>query len=66
MIYELQNSYMTQGLYSFSEARHESKRKEHSEVQMGWNMSKTIRARGTGERSMDRTIRARGTGVHGS
>ena len=24
LIYELQNNYMTQGLYSFSEARHES------------------------------------------
>ena len=36
---------MTQGLYSFSEARHKSKWKEHSEVQMGWNTSKTIRAR---------------------
>jgi len=30
---------MTQGLYSFSEARHKG------EVQMGRNMSKTIRAR---------------------
>ena len=36
---------MTQGLYSFSEARHELKRKEHSEVQTGRNMSETIRAR---------------------
>jgi len=54
--YELQNSYMTQGLYSFSEARHESKRKEHSEVQTGRNMSKTIRARGTWvHRSWDRS-----------
>jgi len=45
LIYELQNSYITQGLYSFSEARHESKRKGHSEVRTGWNMSETIRAR---------------------
>ena len=45
MIYELQNSYMTQGLYSISKARHELKQKEHSEVQTGWNTSETIRAR---------------------
>ena len=44
-IYELQNSYMTQGLYSFSEARHKSKRKEHSKVQTGRNTSETIRVR---------------------
>ena len=44
-IYKLQNSYMTQGLYSFSEARHESKWKEHSEVRMGQNTCETIRVR---------------------
>ena len=44
-IYELQNSYMTQGLYSFSEARHELKRKGHSKVRVGRNTSGTIRAR---------------------
>ena len=44
-IYELQNSYMTQGLYSFSEARHESKWKGHSEVRAGRNTSETIRVR---------------------
>jgi len=44
-IYELQNSYMTQGLYSFSEVRHESKRKEQSEVQMGQSKSEKIRVR---------------------
>ena len=36
---------MTQGLYSFSEARHELKRKEHSKVRTGQNTSKTIGAR---------------------
>ena len=45
LIFKLQNSYMTLGLYSFSEARHELKLKEHSEVQMGQSMSETIRAR---------------------
>ena len=41
-IYELQNSYMTQGLYSFSEERHETTWQEQSEVQTEWNKSKTI------------------------
>ena len=41
-IYELQNSYMTQGLYSFSEARHKMRQKEQSEVQMERNKSETI------------------------
>ena len=36
---------MTQGLYSFSEARHELKRKGHSEVRAGRNTSGTIRVR---------------------
>jgi len=33
---------MTQGLYSFSEARHKSGQKEPSEVQTEQNKSKTI------------------------
>jgi len=46
-IYKLQNSYMTQGFYSFSEGKTRVKWKEHSEAQMEQNRSKTIRARGT-------------------
>ena len=66
LIYELQNIYMTQGLYSFSKARHESGRKEYSEVQTERNKSKTIEQRvkgftdlraGTRQKEHKKTIR---------
>jgi len=56
---------MTQGLYSFSEARHESNGRSIARYRTG-RKERDNKVRGTGERSMDRTIRARGTGVHGS
>ena len=58
---------MTQGLYSFSEARHESKWKEHSKVQTGQNMSETIRARyrGTEHGQDNKSEGYRGTWILG-
>ena len=42
LIYDLWNNYLTLGLYSFKQDRHEMKRKGHSEVHSEQNKCKTI------------------------
>ena len=44
-IFELQNNYMTLGLYSFKQDRHETRWKGHSKVHLERNKCKTIEQR---------------------